>query len=363
MKILIIHATAGAGHKKAAEAIYNGIMAKTPFEAKIVDALDYCNPFFKFSYPHFYTFIVSRMPWLWAFFFGLIDIPSLQGVIRFIRRIYNGINAQHLHRLLKEGQYDWVICTQFLSAEVAGYLKRTGQIRSKVLCVVTDFDVHRIWINQGVDFYTGASEYTRDKLVELGVPNDSAFVTGIPTDARFHKETDVPSLRRQLGLVDAAVTVLIATGSFGFGPIEELVDTLKEYQLIVVCGHNKKLFERLSQRALPHVKVCGLVNNMDELMSVSDVMVTKPGGLSIAEALVKGLVLVFFSAIPGQETNNVKVLNRSNIGLGLLSIHKVRDAVDRLCASVSALRAERERAKAFGKPWAVDDIIRIIRNK
>lgn len=363
MKILIIHATAGAGHKKAAEAIYNGIMAKTSFEARIIDALDHSNPVFKFSYPNFYTFVVSHIPWLWAFVFGLMDIPALQGVVRFIRRMYNALNTQPLHRLIKEGQYDWIICTQFLSAEVAGYLKRTGQINSKVLCVVTDFDVHRIWINEGVDFYTGACDYTKEKLIALGVPQDRAFVTGIPTDSRFHKEADAPSLRRQLELNDAAVTVLIATGSFGFGPIEELIETLKGHQLIVVCGHNKKLFGHLSKRALPHVKVCGLVSNMDELMAVSDIMVTKPGGLSIAEALVKGLVLVFFSAIPGQETNNVKVLNRFDVGLGLLSLPKINDAVNRLCASASDLKDERERSKAFGKPWAVDDIIRIIRNK
>ncbi|MBP6344047.1 MAG: hypothetical protein KA403_08940 [Candidatus Omnitrophica bacterium] len=363
MKILIIHATAGAGHKKAAEAIYNGIKAKTPFEATLVDALDYSNPLFKYSYPNFYTFVVTHLSWLWAFVFGCMDIPALQGLIRFIRRIYNAVNTQPLHQLLKKEQYDWVICTQFLSAEVSGYLKRTGQIKSKIICVVTDFDVHRIWVNEGIDFYTGASDYTRDKLISLGVPKERAFVTGIPTDPKFQKEWDVKELRRQLGINETAVTTLVATGSFGFGPIEELIDILKDHQLIVVCGHNKALFERLSKRALPHVKVCGLVNNMDELMAASDIMVTKPGGLSIAEALVKGLVLVFFSAIPGQETNNVKVLTQSNVGLGQMALPKIGEAVGRLQSTSAELADQRERSKNFGKPWAVDDIIRIVRNK
>lgn len=363
MKILIIYVTAGAGHKKAAEAIYNGIMAKTSFEVKIVDALDHSNPLFKYSYPNFYTFLVSRFPWLWAFFFGLMDVPAFQGAVRLIRRVYNAFNTRPLHRLIKEGQYDWIICTHFLPAEVAGYLKRTGRISSKVMCVVTDFDVHRVWINKGVDLYTGACDYTREKLIELGVPKDRAIVTGIPTDVRFQKELDAFSLRRQLGLNEHALTVLIATGSFGFGPIEELIVNLREHQLIVVCGHNKDLYERLSKQNLPHVKVCGLVNNMDELMAASDIMVTKPGGLSISEALVKGLVLVFFSAIPGQETNNVNVLNRFHIGLGLLSAQQIRETVKRLSSKVADLKGERARSKAFGKPWAVDDIIRIIRNK
>lgn len=363
MKILIIHATAGAGHKKAAEAIYHGVKAKMACEAVLVDALDYSNPLFKYSYPNFYSFVVSHMPWLWAFVFGVLDIPAVQPLVRFIRRIYNAVNTQRLQRFLIDEQFDWIICTQFLSAEVSGHLKKTGRIRSKIICVVTDFDVHRIWVNEGVDFYTGASDYTRDKLIELGVRKDRAFVTGIPTDPKFQKELDAGTIRRQLGIDERAITTLIATGSFGFGPIEELVDRLKGHQLIVVCGHNKDLYERLSKRGLPGVKVCGLVNNMDELMAASDIMVTKPGGLSIAEAMVKALVLVFFSAIPGQETNNVRVLERSRVGLGLLDLDGIAEAVDRLHHSRSELDQQRQRSKEFGRPWAVDDIMRIMNNK
>lgn len=363
MKILVIHATAGAGHKKAAEAIFNGIKGKTSFDVRLVDALDYSNPVFKYFYPNSYTYIVSHLPWLWAFMFGLMDLPALQGMVRFVRRIYNALNTQVLHNFLKKEQFDYIICTQFLSAEVSGYLKRTGQIRSKIICVVTDFDVHRIWINEGIDYYTGASDYTRDKLIELGVPKECAFTTGIPTDPKFLKEHDAREIRRKLGLREDAVTTLIATGSFGFGPIEEIIDFLKDHQLIVVCGHNKTLYGRLSARALPHVKVCGLVDNMDELMSASDIMVTKPGGLSIAEALVKSLVLIFFSAIPGQETNNIKVLTQFKVSLGQLKPDQIAQAVNRLHASPQDLADQKARSKAFGKPWAVDDIIRIIKNK
>ena len=363
MKILIIHATAGAGHKKAAEAIYNGIKSKTDFDAKLVDALDYSNPVFKYTYPNFYTFLVSHIPWLWGIMFGLLDVPALQGIVRLIRRGYNALNAQRLHTFLKQEQFDWIICTQFLSAEVSGYLKRTNQIKSKILCVVTDFDVHRIWITEGIDYYTGASDYTREKLISLGISKERAFTTGIPTDPKFLKQEDPVALRRQWGLNETKPTILIATGSFGFGPIEELIDTLKDQQIIVVCGHNKGLFERLSRRSLPHVKVCGLVDNMEELMSASDIMVTKPGGLSIAEALVKGLVLIFFSAIPGQEIGNVRVLTQNHVGLGQLELKQIKEAVGRLCASRKELDDQRARSKAFGKPWAVDDIIRIVRNK
>ena len=110
-----------------------------------------------------------------------------------------------------------------------------------------------------------------------------------------------------MGLQPDLFTVLVATGSFGIGPIEGIIDVLKGFQVIVVCGHNRDLFRKLSGKYCALVKVLGLVDNMHELMAVSDAMVTKPGGLSICEALVSQLPLIFFNAIPGQEIGNIKV--------------------------------------------------------
>ena len=299
MKILVIHATAGAGHKKAAEAIFHGLKAQGGVDARLIDALDYTNPFFKITYPWFYTFLVTRLAFAWGFLFGLLDIPWVQPLVRVVRRLYNGFNAQALQRFLIQEQFDGVITTQFLSAEVCAYLKREGKIKSKVICVVTDFDVHHIWVNEGIDVYTGACDYTKNKLISLGVNPEKVFATGIPTDAKFSVQPDILDLKKKLGLQDGILTILIATGSFGMGPIEELMELLGKYQLLIVCGHNQELYERLKPRAPKNTHVLGLVDNMDELMAVASVMVTKPGGLSIAEALVKKLPMIFFSAIPG----------------------------------------------------------------
>src|SRR5258708_7775945 len=122
MKILVIHATAGAGHKKAAEAIFHGLKAKGKHDARLVDALDYTNPFFKNTYPTSYAFLVTRLPWAWGFFFGLLDIPWMQPLVHLVRRLYNGFNAQALQKFLIQEQFDCVVTTQFLSAEVCAYL-------------------------------------------------------------------------------------------------------------------------------------------------------------------------------------------------------------------------------------------------
>jgi processive 1,2-diacylglycerol beta-glucosyltransferase len=153
------------------------------------------------------------------------------------------------------------------------------------------------------------------------------------------------------------MTVLIATGSFGMGPIEELIDALPGVQVAVICGHNKALYTRLQAKRSDLVHVFGLVQNMDEMMAVSDVMVTKPGGLSISEALVSALPMVFFSAIPGQETNNVNVLRHYNIGLSGLSITEIAVIIQEWNAHPQKLEDAKQRTRALAKPHAVDDIV------
>ncbi len=358
MRILVIHATAGAGHKKAAEAIYNGLTAAR-HDATLVDALEYTNPFFKATYPTTYAFLVTRLPYVWAVAFGLLDLPFLQPFVHLARRLYNGFNAGRLQKFMVEQKFDCIITTQFLSAEVAAYLKRSGKIKSKVICVVTDFDVHRIWVNKGIDHYAVASKYTKDKIIRLEVPEANVTITGIPTDAQFAKSVDVPALKQKLGLRTDMFTILVATGSFGMGPIEGIIEQLKGYQLMVVCGHNKELFNRLKPVAKSNVHILGLVHNMHELMSVADVMITKPGGLSIAEALVKHLPMIFFSAIPGQETNNVMVLRKYGAGEDQMAIDQIARRIDDWNASPELLERVRENLGILAKPAAVTDIIKI----
>ena len=361
MKILVIHATAGAGHKKAAEAVFYGLSAKGGHDARLVDALNYTNPFFKQTYPWFYGFLVTRLPVVWGLFFDVLDIQWLQPLVRLVRRLYNGLNAKALEKFLIDEKFDVVITTQFLSAEVSAHLKRTGKISSRIICVVTDFDVHHIWVNQGIDIYTAACSYTRDKLTTLGVRPEAIREIGIPTDPRFSQKQDAAALRTKLKLKEGLFTVLIATGSFGMGPIEALMELLKDYQLLVVCGHNKGLYHRLAPKASANTHVFGLVDNMDELMSVANVMVTKPGGLSIAEALVKELPLVFFSAIPGQETNNIKVLSSYGVVAETQSsLPRIKETIDQWQANAHSLKAVKDRMSQLAKSNAVADIVALL---
>jgi len=360
MKILVIHATAGAGHKKAAEAIYNGLLRHSTHRVRIVDSLDYTNSFLRNSYPQFYIFLVTRMPTLWGVFFWFLDIPFLQPLVRVLRRCYNAFNTQAMEKFLKEERFDCIITTHFMSAEVCGFLKRTGQIHAKIVCVVTDFDVHHIWINKGTDIYTCACDITKEKIVKLGISPERVFVTGIPTDEKFAEPVTSIDIRKKLELDTQLFTVLLATGSFGMGPIEQLIDMLKGYQLLVVCGNNKTLYEHLKSKSNERIHILGLVNNMYELMSAADVMVTKPGGLSISEALVKKLPMIFFSAIPGQEIGNINVLKKYQAASDQGSLMSIVQKIDDLSSSAHNYDSLRKKLEPLSKPNAVKDIIALL---
>jgi processive 1,2-diacylglycerol beta-glucosyltransferase len=358
MKILVVYATAGAGHRKAAEAIAHGFKsANSPHEVILTDSLDHTNPFFKKSYPTAYTLLITWVPALWGFFFGLLDIPALRPLVAVVRRIYNGLNAGGFQRYLVKENFDCIISTHFLGTEVSAALKRAGKITSRIITVVTDFDVHSIWLAKGVDHYTVASEWTEKKIMSLGVPKEKVSVTGIPTHENFSKPKNATELRAKMGLKTDRFTVLLATGSFGIGPIEEIITELKDFQVAVICGHNKKLFERLSALKSESAKIFGLVNNMDEMMGLSDVMITKPGGLSICEALVSGLPMIFFNAIPGQETNNIKVLASYGVGLSGITVSQMPAELQRLQSSPEEMSALKSRIKSLARPNAVKDIV------
>ena len=356
-RILIIHATAGAGHRKAAEAIHHGLEVRYPGVSTVVDALDLTTPFFRHAYTQGYEFMVGKIPAFWGVFFLLTDQAWFLPVFRAIRRIYNGLNATRLVAFLKKEKFDRIVATHFFAAEVCGHLRRTGQLGGKLVVVVTDFDVHKIWLVDGVDEYCVASEYTKRRLVSMGVDERKIFITGIPLDEKFTHPRDKGEMRRKLGLDPAAFTVLISTSSFGFGPIEALAEYLATLQLIIICGNNKELQARIAARGNPRHKAFGFVNNMEEMMAAADVMVTKPGGLSVTEALANNLPLVFFSAIPGQEAGNIHVLAINGIGLSGMPLRDLCSEVLGLAASPAALAQARERTRILARPDSVRDII------
>lgn len=357
MKILVVYASAGAGHQKAAEAVYERIKKYTDHEVIITDVLDYTSPSFKMMYRGAYFFLISKVSWLWAFSFYLLHRRWLQPLIRFARRIYNALNARPFEEFLQTHQFDYIVSTHFMPNEVISALKRRGRLTTKLLSVVTDYDVHRIWLADGVNQYAVACPTTELRIKQLGVASEKVVLTGIPTAEAFACTYDVSVLRERFGLKPDMFTVLVATGSFGIGPIEEMIAAVENVQIIVACGHNQNLFQRLKSKNYPHVVPMALVDFMHELMAAADVMVTKPGGLSISEALVSQLPMIFFHPIPGQEKHNINVLREYNIGTSDCSIHEIVAAVNRFKNSAEVFSSAVKQTALLARPSAAKDIV------
>jgi processive 1,2-diacylglycerol beta-glucosyltransferase len=368
MKVFIIHATAGAGHKKAAEALYNSFVKINPSQNTVenIDALDHTNWLFKKAYPEVYIFLVTYVPWLWGIIFHLLNFRLLKPIINRIRYFFNSLHGAPLIKYVIAQQPDVIICEHFMASQLMAGLKTKGLIKALVICGVTDFGVHQFWVNTGIDYYLVASESTQEELLSMGVKQEKIRITGIPIEAKFSQNTDQNKLRAKLGLEANKFTVLVTSGGFGVGPIKKIVDKLdnmnRDMQIAVVCGKNPDMYDYFKtaifkKKVLAH----GFINNMHEFMECADLIISKSGGLTVSESLAKGLPMLIIKPIPGQETRNAEIIEKYDIGRRLADVNKVADYLeDLLKDNQKKLNQMKENAKKLARPNAAEEICRWI---
>lgn len=349
MKILIAYSSAGTGHKKIAEAVFGEFSTRIK-ETKILDALDHTNCFFKFIYSQGYYFLSIYLQKLWRFFFYFCDNRFFSLPIDLIRSSINRLNSKKFCAFLEREKPDIIISTHFFVNEVVNFLKKKRIVKSYLVSIITDFYAHRFWIKENVDLYVVAIKETKEELIKKGISEEKIRVLGIPVKEEFHTPQDRGFICQKLGLREDMFTVLIVTGTKGFGSIEEITDYLQdEIQIICVCGTNRKLYRRLRNKRYEFTKVYGLVENMFELMSVPDLIITKPGGSTISEALVKYLPMIFISIIPGQEEKNAKFMEDLGIGLIPKDIRNLKRIIFYLKENKDELSKIKERFKEIPK--------------
>lgn len=362
MKIIITYASAGTGHRRAAEAIYNYFNGNCPaHDLKIIDALEKTNFLFKNIYSNGYLFLVNHALWLWHFCFWLTSIKCIRFISSILISVLNRLNSHDFSDFLIQENADFIISTHFFPPEIAAHLKRIKKLNSKLVTVITDFGVHPFWVLEGTDMYIVASSFTKEQLILEGVRENSIKDFGIPIDAKFLKKYEKNILCKKFNIETDKFTILISTGSFGIGQVEEIVDSLyKEVQILVVSAHNKILYARLKKRDYPRVRVFGFIDNIQELMAVSDMIITKPGGLTIAESLVMDLLPIFITAIPGQETENAKILVKESIGLNIKDVASLKDTVLDFRDHPGKLKNIKEKINALKRPFAVKELCDVI---
>lgn len=363
MKVLIVYASSGAGHRRAAEAIYDYLKENCPdLSLKMIDVLDRTNALFRFDYTVGYSFLVRYAVALWRFAFWLTEFRLFRFLSAPIATFVNNINSISFIRYLIRKNPDAIISTHFLPADIAALLKRNRKIKSKLITVITDFGVHPYWVAEGTDLYVVASDFTKERLLKERVSPEKIKVFGLPFHPRFLKQFDRVALAKKMGINPDKFTVLIMTGSYGIGPLEKIAEVLSfKTQVLVICASNKKLHKRLLKKNLPNVKVFGFIENAEELMAVSDCIVTKAGGSTIAEVINMDLVPIFISTIPGQESSNVEALRRLGVGLVPKNITQLKEMVMELKNNPDKLNLMKERIEGIKKPLACQEIAGVIR--
>ncbi|MBN1527202.1 MAG: hypothetical protein JW919_06450 [Candidatus Omnitrophica bacterium] len=364
-KILILYATAGIGHKKAAMAIkeaFDGL--KLPaVDVTLADALDHSPAFFKKTYPQAYLLMVNKLSPLWALSYYFTDNRFVNIVISKIRHLNNWLNSRKLREYLRSTQPDVIVSTHFFASEVISSLKGKGLLRSKLVTVVTDYRLHSWWVNRNTDLYTVGSTDARDDLVKWGVPTERVRVLGIPAQPVFSGTVDKEKVVQGLGFEKGVFTILSMGGGFGVGPIEELIraaDRVRaKVQMIVVCGHNEKLIERvkaLKSQLKIRIFTLGFIHNVYDYMAVSDIVISKSGGITTSESLVKELPMIIIAPIPGQETRNSDFLIRHGAALKMDNAAELKGIVEDLIGHPEKIKAMKDGIADIRRPDAPFDI-------
>lgn len=367
-KVLVVHASAGAGHTTCALAIHKGLSGIPGISCECVDVLDYTNALVRWSYRRMYLYMVKYAPRLWSMVYYPLDIDLVYKCIRPFRTVTNRLSSRRFIEYLLKNQPDMIITTHFFPADIVSYLKREGIIKTRLVSVVTDFGFHAYWLAENADEFIVGGEALKNKLKSKGVEDKRINALGIPIDTKFYKQLNGEVLRKKFGTAKNLLTVLIASGGFGVGPVNDLVKELVSerlpLQLLVVCGRNLQLYNNIKALKNTHgfaaLKVFGFVDYMDELMEISHLMISKSGGMTSSEAIAKEVPMIVISPIPGQEMRNCNYLVMSGAAVREDNVSGIKKRIMRLMDNREELGRMKESIMAIKKADANSAIAKMV---
>lgn len=364
-KVLVLSASAGAGHVRAAQAVMRAFTEMgAAEEISHVDTLEYTNKIFRNLYSKAFIDLVDKAPDLLGWLYDQWDRPW-QNERR--RIAFDTLNTGPFIKMLKKSAADLVVCTHFLPAEIISFLKAKEKITCRQAIVVTDFDVHAMWLCRHHEHYFVALDETREHLAKLGIPRGNLTVSGIPIDPVFTIAKEKQAMRMKHGLDADRITILVSAGGFGVGPIEHIMTSLLEMrhpaQVLAMCGRNEELLARIGEIAASGrngnvaIHPIGYTTDMDEYMAASDMAIGKPGGLTMSEAMAKGLVFVIVNPIPGQEERNADHLLEEGAAIRCNNLPVLAYKIDRLLDDEARFAAMRANAIRLSRPRAAYTIV------
>ena len=401
MRVIILSASTGGGHMSAAKSIKEYLNSNGAY-ADVIDAIEYISPFLNKTVTEIYEYLATKQPAIWKMMYKSSNNEA-------VNRLVFGTNkliSKKLLPLIDSYEPDLIITTHPFATEMISKLKSDDKINIPLMCVMTDYAPHRTWISYGVDAYVVANEDMITTMIQMGAPLYKIYPFGIPVDDAFFEKRNKKETMRELGLDSSIPTILIMAGSGGFANVGEIYRKLQsiemDFQIIIITGKNQKLYKNMENLAqgkeigrrikifskisdkmpqLRHLKfikkfktrnkdekikhskktkVVYFTREVDKYMRVSDLIITKPGGLTVSEALACNLPMALFDAIPGQEEENADFLVSNNMAVKLDPDKNVTETIKNLLSSPEKLYSMKYSCENFDKSNSLKNIFGLI---
>jgi processive 1,2-diacylglycerol beta-glucosyltransferase len=373
-RVLIVSVSAGAGHLRAAQAVHEALgAAHQDVTAKNVDCIGHTFWPFRHMYVGSYLMMVNHLPTMWGRMYRRTSRQSPKALVPRTCRLIERFFCWKLGRLIREFAPDEILANHPLPLHYICSLKRRGLIRARVSVSITDYCLHSLWTHPDVDLYFAGCPEVAYLIERQGAAAERIRTTGIPLVPAFAKPATAEErtrLRREMMLPDGRPTVLCSAGGFGVGQIHATIraavaaaDRAGGADVLVVAGRNQKLRARLQAMTAPEsvkLTVFGFVNNMHDLMAASDVMISKPGGLTSTEAIARSLPMIVLDPIPGQEESNATYLQEAGVAWRAHDNGSLDYKLGRLLASAEDRAAMRRACERIARPKAAFEVARVL---
>lgn len=365
--ILVVTASMGSGHNKAANAVAEAIKRKYPVnKINVIDFMSTETAYFNSLVKDIYLKMLDHTPSVYEFFYKFTSDYTKGSTIQ---SVFAHAMKKDMRELIKKYEADMVICTHPFPCAAASYLKQTGEINIPLITVMTDFCVHQFWLYKNIDIYFTANDLLKKEMVNQGLLEERIFVTGIPVGYNFRVDYNRDDLLTKFKLEKDKPVALIMGGGLGLGGVKNALCQLerlkKDIQILVITGANVALWSEMNEYA-QHSKhkifVWGYSHNIQEFMSVATFLISKPGALTISEALTRELPMILHDPIPGPEVDNAKFVSDNGAAIWVKHQDTLDAVVREVLSDATILPKLRNNAKVLKKPYASDNIADVIAN-
>lgn len=370
-KIIIFYASYGGGHLSAARSIKENIETTyNNVEVKLVDCMEYSNKVINKVTTKAYSELAKKAPNTW----GKVYWKSQSGPLAEISTTSNKILSIKLNKLLNDFKPELIISTHPFASTMCAYLKKNNKLDAKIATIMTDFAPHDQWIvfNNFVDYYFVSHENMKQQLHNKGIPNNKIYATGIPLSNKFLLKYDKTKILESFGLSPNKKTILFfGGGEFGLGKTQtfkifkSLAESYENIQIVAISGKNQKMkknFEHLTDELDKHdcIKILEFTDKIPELMNISDLVITKPGGLTTTESLASGLPIVVINPIPGQEEENATYLEKNKVAIWIRKNDNIEEILNNLFSNPDKMQEMKIRARLISKKNSTKDICKVL---